>query len=74
MDIVEYKLLYELVQEADKLLTHEYLLTKIWGADYRDETHYLRVCIARVRKKLEISEGIGYIQTIPTVGYRMVGS
>lgn len=70
----EFKLLVELAKNIDCVLTHEYLLGHIWGQDYLNETHYLRVCIARLRKKIPILEGErGYIKTIPTVGYKMVG-
>lgn len=70
----EFKLLVEFVKNIDCVLTHEYLLSHIWGADYINETHYLRVCLARLRKKIPIKEGEkGYISTIPTVGYKMAG-
>lgn len=70
----EFKIFVELVKNLECVLTHESLLCKVWGVEYREETHYLRVCIARIRQKLGISEGTqGYIQTIPTVGYKMVG-
>lgn len=69
----EFKLLAELAVNKGKVLTHEYLLSKIWGSEYRDEAHYLRVCVARIRQKLKISENeVGYIHTIPTVGYKML--
>jgi len=68
----EFKLLAELAINNGKVITHEALLTKIWGLEYRDETHYLRVCVARIRQKLKLRDGdIGFIQTIPTVGYKM---
>lgn len=70
----EFKLLVELAKNSGCVLTHEALLSKIWGSEYRDETHYLRVCVARLRQKLAITEKEpGYIQTIPTVGYKMLG-
>lgn len=70
----EFKLLVELAKNQNCVLTHEHLLSQIWGSDYMNETHYLRVCIARLRKKIPIQEGErGYIATIPTVGYKMVG-
>lgn len=70
----EFKLLAEFAKNNDCVLTHEHLLSSIWGSDYINETHYLRVCVARLRKKIPIKEGeSGYISTIPTVGYKMIG-
>lgn len=70
----EFNLLVELAKNLDCVLTHEHLLSHIWGPDYINETHYLRVCIARLRKKIPIKDGEkGFIQTIPTVGYKMLG-
>ena len=69
----EFKLLVEMAKYRGCVLTHEQLLTNIWGAEYRDETHYLRVCVARIRQKIALLEGqIGSIQTVPTVGYKMI--
>lgn len=70
----EFKLLVELAKNIECVLTHEHLLGHIWGSDYINETHYLRVCVARLRKKIPLKEGErGYITTIPTIGYKMVG-
>lgn len=67
----EFKLLSELVKNRGCVMTHEDLLTKVWGAEYKDETHYLRVCVAKIRQKTGIPEGEpGFIQTIPTIGYK----
>jgi len=49
----EYRLLYHLVQNAGWVITHEQLLTKVWGYEYRDEPHYVRLYINYLRKKLE---------------------
>ncbi|KUO49003.1 MAG: two-component system response regulator [Desulfitibacter sp. BRH_c19] len=69
----ELKLLTELAKNKGCMLTHEDLLTKVWGIEYKDETHYLRVCVARIRNKLNIYHGdAGYIETIPTIGYKML--
>jgi len=46
----EYRLLYHLVNNAGWTLTHETLLSKVWGQAYRDETHYLRLYIAYLRR------------------------
>ena len=46
----EYRLLYHLVSNAGRLLTHETLLSKVWGHEYRDEAHYLRLYITYLRQ------------------------
>ncbi|GAC1564733.1 MAG: response regulator [Herpetosiphon sp.] len=66
----EFDLLRELALQPGKLWTHEALLTRVWGPDYSQETEYLRVYIARLRRKLEpdparprhllTEQGIGY--------------
>ncbi|MCP4356456.1 MAG: response regulator transcription factor [Chloroflexi bacterium] len=66
----EYRLLYALIQNAGWVVPHETLLAKVWGYEYRDETHYLRLYISYLRKKIEkdpanphyimIERGIGY--------------
>jgi two-component system, OmpR family, KDP operon response regulator KdpE len=66
----EYRLLYQLVSNAGKLLTHETLLSRVWGPEYRDEDQYVRLYITYLRQKIEkdpknpvyiISErGLGY--------------
>lgn len=66
----EYGLLQELVLNTGRILTHVYLLNKIWGPEYRRETEYLRVFVSRLRKKLEPdSRTPKYIITIAGVGY-----
>ena len=69
----EYNLLVELALNNDKVLTHTYLLQKIWGPEYMDEKEYLRVFIGRIRKELkcEGSTERDYIATIPGVGYQL---
>ena len=49
----EYRLLYHLVNNAGRLMTHETLLSRVWGHEYRDESHYLRLYITYLRQKLE---------------------
>ncbi|KUO49097.1 MAG: two-component system response regulator [Desulfitibacter sp. BRH_c19] len=69
----EHKILGELAKNKGCVMTHEELLTKIWGHEYREETHYLRVAIAKIRQKIGIIEDkSGYIQTVPTVGYKLI--
>ncbi len=69
----EYRLLYHLVQNAGWVLTHEQLLTKVWGYEYRDEPHYVRLYINYLRKKLEEDPADPkYILTERGIGYRFV--
>jgi two-component system KDP operon response regulator KdpE len=49
----EYRLLYQLVTNAGRVLTHETLLSRVWGPEYRDEDHYVRLYITYLRQKLE---------------------
>lgn len=69
----EYRLLYHLFQNAGWVVPHEQLLAKVWGYEYRDETHYLRLYINYLRKKLEEDPANPkYILTERSVGYRFV--
>lgn len=67
----EYRLLYHLVNNAGRLMTHETLLSKVWGPEYRDESHYLRLYITYLRQKLERDpQHPKYILTERGMGYR----
>jgi two-component system KDP operon response regulator KdpE len=69
----EYRLLYHLVQNAGWLVPHDQLLAKVWGYEYREETHYLRLYINYLRQKLEPDpSNPRYILTERGVGYRFV--
>ncbi len=69
----EFRLLYHLVQNAGWVVPHEQLLAKVWGYEYRDETHYLRLYINYLRQKLEKDpSNPKYILTERGVGYRFV--
>lgn len=69
----EYRLLYHLVQNAGYVQTHQMLLTKVWGPEYRDESHYLRLYITYLRQKIEEDPANPkYILTERGVGYRFV--
>lgn len=69
----EYRLLYHLVQNAGWVVSHDQLLTKVWGYEYRDEPHYVRLYINYLRKKLEEDPAHPkYILTERGVGYRFV--
>ena len=67
----EYELLKFMAQHADRVLTHRHLLTKIWGSEYADDTHTLRVHIANLRDKIEPSPARPrFLHTEPRIGYR----
>lgn len=69
----EYRLLNHLVQNAGWVVPHETLLAKVWGYEYRDETHYLRLYINYLRKKIEVDPAKPkYILTERGVGYRFI--
>ena len=69
----EYRLLYHLVQNAGWVISHDQLLAKVWGYEYRDEPHYVRLYINYLRKKLEEDPANPkYILTERGVGYRFV--
>jgi two-component system KDP operon response regulator KdpE len=69
----EYRLLYHLVQNAGWVVTHDQILAKVWGYEYRDEPHYVRLYINYLRQKLEEDpSNPRYILTERGVGYRFV--
>jgi two-component system KDP operon response regulator KdpE len=69
----EYRLLYHLVNNAGWVMPHETLLQKVWGYEYRDETHYLRLYVTYLRQKIEKdSSNPQYILTERGIGYRFV--
>jgi two-component system KDP operon response regulator KdpE len=70
----EYGLLEALVTNPGKLLTHEWLLRRVWGQGYGTETTYLRTYVRALRKKLgDDASAPALIVTEPGVGYRWVG-
>jgi two-component system KDP operon response regulator KdpE len=69
----EYRLLYHLVTNAGWVMTYDQLLSKVWGYEYRDETHYVRLYINYLRQKLEADPANPkYILTERGIGYRFV--
>jgi two-component system KDP operon response regulator KdpE len=66
----EYNLLFQLVMNPGRVMSHHDLLKKVWGDEYREEVHYLKVYVGRLRSKLErdpakpelilTSRGVGY--------------
>jgi two-component system KDP operon response regulator KdpE len=69
----EYTLLALLARNEGKVLTHQYLLNQVWGPSYRNESQYLRVFVAQLRKKIETDPNRPiHILTESGVGYRFV--
>jgi two-component system KDP operon response regulator KdpE len=69
----EYRLLYHLVENAGWVVPHETLLAKVWGYEYQEEVHYLRLYITYLRQKIEPDpSNPRYILTERGVGYRFV--
>lgn len=69
----EYRLLYHLVQNAGWVIPHDQLLSKVWGYEYRDEPHYVRLYINYLRNKIEADPANPqYILTERGIGYRFV--
>lgn len=69
----EYRLLYHLVNNAGWVMTHEMLLSKVWGYEYRDDTQLLRLYITYLRQKIEPDpSNPKYIFNERGVGYRFV--
>jgi two-component system KDP operon response regulator KdpE len=71
----EYSLLALLIRHEGKVLTHQYLLRQIWGPSYINESQYLRVFVAQLRKKIEVDPNRPvHIITESGVGYRFVAN
>ena len=69
---IEYKLLALFVQHAGKVLTHRQILKEVWGPAYASQTHYVRVHLAELRKKIEVEPSRPkLLVTEPGVGYRL---
>jgi len=67
----EYNLLFQLATNAGHVLTHHELLQKVWGDEYREEVHYLKVYVGRLRTKLERDPAKpALILTVRGVGYQ----
>jgi two-component system, OmpR family, KDP operon response regulator KdpE len=68
----EFKLLARLVRSAGRVVTHRQLLTDVWGAEYLEHTHYLRLYMAQLRSKLEQNPSDPVLLlTEPGIGYRL---
>lgn len=74
LTVTEYSLLALFAQNSGKVLTHHYLLRAIWGPGYINQSQYLRVFIAQIRKKIEADPNRPqYLLTESGVGYRFIG-
>src|SRR5258708_12037168 len=69
----EHLLLYHLIENAGWTVSREQLLAQVWGYEYREETHYIRLYINYLRKKIEADPAHPqYIHTERGIGYRFV--
>ncbi len=69
----EYALLQLFVKHAGKVLTHRQILKEVWGPNYVEQTHYLRVYMAHLREKIEtIPSEPELLITEPGIGYRLM--
>jgi two-component system, OmpR family, KDP operon response regulator KdpE len=69
----EWEVLSLLAENAGKVMMHGEMLSRIWGPEFRDEVHYLRTWVSRIRAKLEPDGDPEHplIQTYPGIGYRL---
>jgi two-component system, OmpR family, KDP operon response regulator KdpE len=69
----EYEILKYLALQAGRVVTHKQLLRAVWGPNYQEETHYLRIYIGQLRRKIETDPSQpSYIVTESGVGYRLM--
>lgn len=70
----EYDILRLLATHPGQIMTHQTILAQVWGSDYQDMTHYIRIYINQIRKKLgeNPAANLRYILTEPGIGYRFV--
>lgn len=70
---IEYQLLAVLTVHAGQVLTHRQLLLAVWGANFSEESHYLRIYISHLRKKIEANSTRPlYLLTEVGIGYRFM--
>lgn len=68
----EYAVLITLAKAPNKVVTQEFLLSQIWGKTHVDDTHYLRIVVSHLRRKLnDPPQAPHYLITIPSVGYQL---
>lgn len=68
----EYDILRLLATHPGKIMTHRAILSAVWGPEYADMTHYVRIYVNQIRKKLgeNPAAGVRYILNEPGIGYR----
>jgi len=70
---IEYKLLTHLIAQPDRVITHQQLLKAVWGPGHAEDTHYVRVHMANLRKKIEANPSMpSHLLTEAGIGYRFV--
>jgi two-component system KDP operon response regulator KdpE len=70
----EYEVLKYLAINFGRVITHRALLRAVWGPQYEDEAHYLRVFVGQLRRKIEPEPSRPiYLLTVPSIGYRLAG-
>ncbi len=68
----EFKLLARLVRSAGRVVTHRQLLTEVWGSEFTEHTHYLRLYMGQLRAKIEKSPAEPrHLLTETGIGYRL---
>jgi two-component system, OmpR family, KDP operon response regulator KdpE len=71
----EYRLLQILAQHSGNVVTHQFLLREVWGNEHIDDTHYLRIFVRKLRRKIEADPTQPHILlTELGVGYRLVSA
>jgi two-component system, OmpR family, KDP operon response regulator KdpE len=71
---IEYRLLAYLVAHPDRVLTHRQVLQAVWGPSHADDTHYVRIYMGHLRRKIESDPARpAHILTESGIGYRFVG-
>jgi two-component system KDP operon response regulator KdpE len=71
----EFNLLARLVRSAGRVVTHRQLLSDVWGAEFTDHTHYLRLYMGQLRAKIETDPAEPrHLLTETGVGYRLASS
>ena len=70
---IEYRLLTEFVRHAGKVLTHKHLLKEVWNVQGQDQSHYVRIFVHQLRRKIETDPARPrHLLTEPGVGYRLI--
>ena len=70
---IEYKLLTHLATQPDRVITHQQQLKTVWGPGHAEDTHYVRVHMANLRKKVEANPSMpAHLLTEAGIGYRFV--